>query len=83
MARYVRLEDISVIGLSKPPYVTPEIFMIGVDAVYDRLEKADQIEVIKCKDCKHVHFDGNVVMMCHKVHKIISKEDFCSEGEEK
>ena len=48
--------------------------------------KADFVEVVRCKDCKHPTKDRSIWMICkvystNQVERIVQKDHFCSYGE--
>ena len=50
--------------------------------------KADYVEVVRCKDCKHGHWNqetlfGRCVDFCDFTDLRINKDHFCSYGERK
>ena len=44
--------------------------------------KADFVEVVRCKDCKHLMF-SDMYGECNKRFEIVRPDDFCSYGERK
>ena len=62
----------------------------GVDIEEDRQEydchqfkpKENYVEVVRCKDCKHLGFKGLCYGVCNKkMVGIVKPDDFCSYGE--
>ena len=55
------------------------------DMIYNCIENAptvDAVEVVRCKDCKHLGFKGLCDGVCNrKMVGIVNPDDFCSYGE--
>jgi len=50
----------------------------SVDADLGELPSADAVEVVRCKDCKHLFEDNGCPLRYFKTHR---EDDFCSYGE--
>jgi hypothetical protein len=78
------------INLNKLPQRVPydrygKGFNDCLDQVLDAVEEKDLVEVVRCKDCKHLTEDGFCWEKIKAVvgYKIPNPDDFCSYGERK
>lgn len=63
-------------------YACGEYFVMGTEECPFCI---DAVEVVRCKDCKHLSDDGYCQQNLYGIapHKIPKDEDFCSYGEKK
>lgn len=46
-----------------------------------KLESADAVAVVRCKDCRHYKSDGGALMVCDVSDMVVDDTDYCSYGE--
>ena len=63
---------------------------VYIDRIIDEIDNAPDVEVVRCKDCKHYHthnrsvrFDCKELYCCRSALKKVGPDDFCSHGERK
>lgn len=44
-------------------------------------QKADMVEVVRCKDCIHLNAPANGVPFCKHIKKFVDADWFCADGE--
>lgn len=50
----------------------------------EAIEKAEGIDIVQCKDCKHYHTENEILLPhCTISECVCYKNDFCSHGERK
>lgn len=78
MSRYIKATDAAEICSDKLNIPLSEL----VDTFAD-IPTADVVEVVRCKDCKHLMF-SDCYGECAQAHMgIVRPDDFCSYGERK
>ena len=71
-----------------------EYLSVGdVCRIVDEIPSADVIEVVRCKDCKHIDWEtaepiisngiASVTCWCNSFQQYVRVDDFCSYGERK
>ena len=86
---YIKLEDLQRYPIRAYHYDKEHgnvNFINGVEAVLEyaeQLPKADVVEVVRCKDCRHSEICPDAVLWCNENNRLISGEAFCSYGERK
>ncbi len=61
-------------------------FLDGVIFMAQRIEEAPSIDIVRCKDCKHCHYEQeDDIYHCHKLfHRFYDADKhYCSYGERK
>ena len=60
-------------------------FIDGVIYMAQRIEEAPSIDIVRCKDCKHCHYEKeDDIYHCDKLfHRFYDTEHYCSYGERK
>ena len=55
----------------------------SLQGIMDFIEEMDAVEVVRCKDCKHIETIENSIPYCTWHHSGCGYDDFCSYGERK
>ena len=55
----------------------------GGTSCIDKCPTVDAVEVVRCKDCKHIETIENSIPYCTWHHSGCGYDDFCSYGERK
>ena len=60
-------------------------FWSEIEKIIDSAPTIDAVEVVRCKDCKHCHYEQeDDIYHCHKLfHRFYDTEHYCSYGERK
>lgn len=58
-------------------------FLDGVIYMAQRIEEAPSIDIVRCKDCKHCHYEQeDEIYHCYKLfHRFYDTDNYCSYGE--
>jgi hypothetical protein len=86
MAEYIERENAQIFLRTECLAKYPTSFANGLLAAADQLNKlptADVVEVVRCKDCKHLMFSDCYGECTKALFSIVSPNDFCSYGERK
>lgn len=59
-------------------YLTPPVYQLT--GAIDKVPSADVVEVVRCKNCKHLYKDGECPLRTWFTH---DEDDYCSYGERK
>lgn len=80
MATYIE-RAAAVDAVSEVYYETPDVNLSAekFEAAINAIPTADVVEVVRCKDCKHLF--GTLCTVCGLLSR--KPEDFCSYGERK
>lgn len=85
MSKYINAETLIEMLNAKADMAlgTPKAVFGNVIKMIDLLPPADVVEVVRCKDCKHLMF-SDMYGECSQAHMgIVRPDDFCSYGERK
>lgn len=60
--------------------------LFGIPLIIREIEKAEGIEIVRCKYCNHGHwyqeaYHGKPIYYCDRTDLQVGKYDFCSYGE--
>lgn len=60
-------------------------FLDGVIFMAQRIEEAPSIDIVRCKDCRHCHYEqeGDIYHCGKLFHRFYDTEHYCSYGERK
>lgn len=63
------------------PHVTTTDFEETLVSVFDAIDDAPHIDIVRCKECRHWRSDGGAMMLCEISQAFTMDDDYCSWGE--
>lgn len=84
MPKYIDLEKLMAFPIRIDHYDEEHgnvHFVLGIECVLEYADYLPVMEIVRCKDCKHMMF-SDFYGECSKGHmSVVSPDDFCSYGE--